>query len=276
VALSYQHASGHLILEASSKFNVMVVLESCHYTIIKNQMHKIPSVSIMFLFVLFYTGALYAAPFKTLSLDFTRALTENDKTEQITGTLHYDAKAMRVVVEVSDPLKQIMVVNDKALEVYYPDQKQAFRFIAKGRIPLPFVESIVQSTQAEHGLTVMGYTLEKHDIVDEVLYSYWSPPQKAKDQLGTIILGMQDDRLISTEVKNSKGHIIARSHYQNHSKVGMNYIPMMVTSSTYDEKSEVLQREQVVYSNPQVNADPLNPILNFTIPESVVVKEIKW
>ena len=224
----------------------------------------------------FLVHALHAAPLKTLSLDFTRELTENDKTEHIAGTLHYDASAARVVVEVTEPLKQIMVVKDKMLEIYYPEEKQAFRFTSEGRIPLPFVESIVQSTQAEYGLTAIGYSLEKHDIVDEVLYSYWSPPKKEKDKLGTIILGMQDDRLISAEIKNPKGHIIARSHYQNHSKVSMNYVPMMVTSSTYGEKSEVLQYEQVVYSNPQVNADPPNPILNFAIPESVEVKEIKW
>jgi len=232
--------------------------------------------SIILLSVLLFTNALHGAPLKTLSLDFTRELTENEKTERIAGILHYDAKAARVVVEVSEPLKQIMVVKDKALEIYYPVEKQAFRFISEGRIPLPFVESIIQSTQAEHGLTAIGYSLEKHDIVNGVLYSYWSPPKKAKDTLGPVILGMQDDRLISAEVKNPKGYIIARSHYQNHSKVGMNYVPLMVTSSTYGEKSEVLQREQVIYSNPQVNVEPRNSILDFTIPESMEVKEIKW
>ena len=239
-------------------------------------MPKNLSFVITFLFTLLFTNALQAVPLKTLSLNFTRELTENDKTEHITGILHYDAKATRVVVEVTQPLKQIMVVKDKVLEIYYPAEKQAFRFISEGRIPLPFVESIIQSTQAEHGLTAVGYSLEKHDVVDGVLYSYWSPPKEAKDKLGTIILGMQDDRLISAEVKNPKGHIIARSHYQNHSRIGVNYVPMMVTSSTYGEKSEVLQYEQVIYSNPQVNADSQNPILNFTIPESVEVKEIKW
>lgn len=232
--------------------------------------------AVPFLLVLFYVGALHAAPLKTLSLDFTRELIETDKTERIVGTLHYEAKAARVVVEVSEPVKQIMVVRDKVLEIYYPVEKQGFRFISEGRIPLPFVESIIQSIQAENGLTAIGYSLEKHDIVDEVLYSYWSPPKKAKDELGTVILGMQDDRLISAEVKNPKGHIIARSRYQQHSRIGMNYVPMKVISSTYGEKSEVLQREQVVYSNPQINADPRNPIFNFTIPESVEVKEIKW
>ena len=232
--------------------------------------------SITFLSVLLFTHALHGAPLKTLSLDFTRALTENEKTERIAGILHYDAKAAQVVVEVREPLKQIMVVKDKALEIYYPVEKQAFRFISEGRIPLPFVESIIQSIQAEHGLTAIGYSLEKHEVVDEMLYSYWRPPKEAKDQLGTVILGMQDDRLMSAEVKNPKGYIIARSHYQNHSRLGLTYVPMMVTSSTYGEKSEVLQHEQVVYSNPLINADPPNPILNFTIPESVEVKEIKW
>ena len=231
---------------------------------------------IVFLFLLFGVDALYAAPLKTLSLDFTRELTENGKTEHITGTLHYDVKASQVVVEVTEPLKQIMIVQDKALEIYYPVEKQAFRFISEGRIPLPFVESIIQSTQVEHGLTAIGYSLEKHDVVGKVLYTYWTPPKEAKDKLGTIILGMKDDRLISAEVKNPKGHIIARSHYENHNRAGMNYIPMMVTSSTYGTKSEVLQHEQIVYSNLKVNLDPPNPMLNFKIPESMEVKEVKW
>ena len=232
--------------------------------------------SITLLFTCFFCHLLHAAPLKTLSLDFTREVTEKDKTDRIAGTLHYEVKTARVVVEVTEPLNQIMIVQDKALEIYYPVEKQAFRFISEGRIPLPFVESIIHSTQAEHGLTAIGYSLEKHDIVDEVLYTHWKPPKKANDTLGAIILGMQEDRLISAEVKNPKDHIVARSRYENHTKVGMNYIPMMVTSSTYNEKSEVLQHEHIVYSNPQVNVDPLNPILNFTIPESVEVKEVKW
>ena len=240
-------------------------------------MSKIFRFSITFLLILFFANALYAAPLKTLSLDFTRELTENGTTEHIAGTLHYDVKTARVVVEVTKPLKQTMIVKDKVLEIYYPDQKQAFRFISEGRIPLPFVESIIQATQAEYGLTAIGYSLEKHEVIDDkVLYTHWKPPEKAKDTLGVVILGMRDDQLISAEIKSPSGYIIGRSRYQDHKKMGINHIPMTVTSSTYNEKSEVLQNEQIVYSNPQVNAEPPNPILNFTIPKSVEVKEIRW
>ena len=87
---------------------------------------------------------------------------------------------------------------------------------------------------------------------------------------------MYKDRLISAEVKNPSGYIVAKTLYQNHSKIGVNYIPMKVTSKTYGGKSEVLQHEKIAYKNPQANAETPNPILNFTIPESVEVKEIKW
>ena len=231
----------------------------------------------LLLLVFFITTALHAAPLKTLSLDFTRELTENEKTERIVGTLHYDIKTMRVAVEVTQPVKQIMVAKDNILEIYYPVEKQAFRFISKGPVPLPLVESILQATQAVYGLTaLMGYTLDKHDVVDGVIYTYWTPPEKEKDKLGIIILGERDNRLVSAEVKNPEGHLIAKTLYQNHSKIGISYIPMKVIFSAYGTKSEVLRSEKIVYSNPQANVDPPNPMLNFTIPESIEVQEIKW
>lgn len=232
--------------------------------------------SILILFTLIISKPLDAVPLKTLSLDFTRELTENNKTEEISGTLHYDTNAARVVVEVTKPIKQIMIAKDNILEIYYPVEKQAFRFISQGRIPLPFIESIIQTTQAEYGLTTLGYTLNKHDVVDKVLFTHWNPPEKAKDKLGSIILGMQDDKLISAEIKNPKGQIVARSTYKNHKKFGIHYIPMLVTSSTYGVKSKILQQEKITYSNSQVNTDSQTNGLKFTIPESVKIKVVKW
>ena len=239
-------------------------------------MSKISKLTALLLLTSLLCTTLHAAPLKILSLDFTRELTENNKKETITGTLHYDVKAARVVVEVTEPLNQIMVVQDKVLEIYYPVENQAFRFIAKGQIPLPFVESIIQSTQVEYGLTAIGYSLDQHEVTDNVLYTYWLPPEKAKDKLGTIILGSRTGKLISAEVKTSDGKLAAKSIYRNHTKLGDSYIPMEVTSSLYGPKSEVLEYERVVYSNPQLNAQLPPLILQFEIPKPVKVKEIEW
>ena len=231
---------------------------------------------IIFLLILLLCHAVHAAPLKTLSLDFTRKLTEKGKTERTTGTLHYDAEAARVVVQVQKPILQIIPVKDKVMEIYYPVENQAYRFIFEGRIPLPFVESIIQSTQVEYGLTALGYSLDKHEITDDVLYTYWTPPEKAKDKLGTIILGSRDGLLISTEAKTPKDHLTAKSLYGNHTKLGNSNIPMEVSYRLYNAESEVLEYERIIYSNPQFNVQPPNPIFEFEIPKSVVVKEFKW
>lgn len=96
-----------------------------------------------FLLIFYLIQSLYAAPLKTLSLDFTREITENGTKERIEGTLHYDVEKLRVVIHVNKPIKQIMVAKENTLEIYYPDQKQAFRFISEGPVPLPLVETIV-------------------------------------------------------------------------------------------------------------------------------------
>lgn len=242
----------------------------------QKQMSKSYEITFPLILTFVLCTALHSAPSKFLSLDFTRELTENDKTERTRGTLHYDVKASRVVVEVIEPLKQIMVVKDNILEIYYPVERQAFRFIFEARVPLPFVESIIQSTQVEYRLAEVGYTLDKHDVIDQVLYTHWTPPEKAADKLGIVIIGIREDRVLSTEVKNPKGDTIARSQYQNHSKIGNNFIPMRVTSNTYGVDLKVTQHERIVYSNPRVNPQAPNPILSFTIPASVEVREVKW
>ena len=241
----------------------------------KKMLKKAQLLSTLFL-IFSLIQSLYAAPLKTLSIDFTREITENGTKERVEGTLHYDVQKLRVVIHVKKPLIQIMVAKENKLEIYYPDQKQAFRFISEGPVPLPLVETIIQSTQAEYGLTALGYSLNKHDIVDEILYTYWNPPEKAKEKLGTVILGIQNERLISAEVKNPKEIIVARTLYQKHKKIGITYIPMQVTASNYGEKSEVIRFEKILFSKPQANSEEPNPILNFKIPPSVKVKEIKW
>ena len=76
---------------------------SANMLFLKKQMSKILQFSMTLLLTCVLCHVLHASPLKTLSLDFTRELTENDKTEYIAGTLHYDARATRVVVEVTEP-----------------------------------------------------------------------------------------------------------------------------------------------------------------------------
>ena len=208
---------------------------------------------------------------KTLSIDFRREVVENDKMEVSTGTAHYDAEDSRVIVEVYAPIKQIMVLKDNVLEIYYPVENRAFRFIAKARVPLPFVELLLQSIEVEYGLTAIGYSLDRHQIAQEVLYTYWTPPAKAKDKLGAVIIGSHQGRLVSVEVRTPDDQPATKSLFLNHTKLGDRHFPMEVSYSLYGENAELIEHQRIIYSNPQLNGQPFK----FEIPKSVKVKEFK-
>ena len=108
------------------------------------------------------------------------------------------------------------------------------------------------------------------------LYTYWTPPEKAKDKLGTIILGSCDGLLISAETKPPGDQFTAKSLYRSHTQLGNSDIPMEVTYKLYNSKVEVIEYERIVYSNPQLNVQPPNPIFQFEIPKSATIKEVKW
>ena len=208
---------------------------------------------------------------KTLSIDFRREVVENDKMEVSTGTVHYDAEDSRVIVEVYAPIKQIMVLKDNVLEIYYPVENRAFRFIAKARVPLPFVESLLQSIEVEYGLTAIGYSLDRHQIVNDVLYTYWTPPAKAKDTFGTVVIGSHKGRLVSVEVRTPDDQLATKSLFRNHTKLGDRHFPMEVNYSLYGQNAELIEQQRIIYSSPQLNGQPFQ----FEIPKSVKVKEFK-
>ena len=228
----------------------------------------------MLIILLLTSGCVHASdavPLKTLSIDFRREVIENDKTEVAIGTVHYDAADARVVIKVKAPIKQIMVVKDNVLEIYYPLKNRAFRFTAKAKIPFPFVESLLQSIEAEYGLTAIGYSLDRHQIANDVLYTYWTPPAKAKDKLEVVIIGSHAGRLVSVEVRTPDDRLATKSLFCNHTKLGDRHFPMEVSHRLYGQNTELIEQQRIIYSNPQLNGQPFQ----FEIPKSVKVKEFK-
>ncbi len=212
---------------------------------------------------------------QTLSLQFERELLEGEAKEITHGTIYYDASPQKVVVEVTDPISQIMVVKDKVLEIYYPIEGKAFRFKSKGMIPLPFIETIRRVTKTDGGLTDVGYSLLRHEQKEDTLYTYWGAPSKMKKVLGIAILGSIEDRIVSFEMQTPDGDIAAKSLYQKHIKLANRYIPMEISSEIYDQ-SGVMQHEHVSYSNAQLNMELPDWVVKFRIPMSVKVKEVGW
>ncbi|MBM3242321.1 hypothetical protein FJZ31_39140 [Candidatus Poribacteria bacterium] len=209
----------------------------------------------------------------TFSAKVERRFVEHHKEEFVKGTIYYQAPN-KVVVEVDTPLEQVMAITDKVTLIYYPNAKKAFRIKSKNPITPPFIQSIIGAMKADYGLTEAGYTMIKHERKEETLYTYWNPPSKMKKVLGIFIWGTVDNKIVYAETQTPDGKSVARSFYRNHIKFEDSYVPLEVFSEFNDEAG--LTQEHVTYSDVKFNPDLPERIVNFKIPDSIPVKEVKW
>jgi len=209
----------------------------------------------------------------TVSLEFERKVIQGDSTEFAKGTVYYQAP-QKVFIEVQDPISQIMIIDGEVMLIYYPIEKKAFRIKAKGPIPIPFVQSILSVMKDDCGLTEMGYTLVKHEIERDALYTHWAPPRKLKKHLGKFILGTKNGLLIYAEARKPDGKTAAKSFYKKHTKLAGKYFPLEVRSEIYDGSNRT--EEYVAYSDVKLNISLPDRIVNFKLPDSIPVRETEW
>jgi outer membrane lipoprotein-sorting protein len=211
--------------------------------------------------------------FNTLSLNFERQVIENNSNEITKGTIYYESDK-NTIIDVNYPLHQIMIISKNIMIIYYPEQKKAFRFITKNPLPPIFVHSILMSLKDDFGLTEMDFKLSDNEIRNDTLYTYWDPPEIAKKILGKYIIGIENDKLVYVEIKNSKNKVIAKSYYSNHIPIGEKFIALKIYSESFNNSQ--IFKEYISYSDVKFNIKFPDYISNFKIPEEISIKDIEW
>jgi len=209
----------------------------------------------------------------TFSIEFEREYVECYSKEVVKGIIYYQAPT-KVIIKVDKPIDQVIVLSKGTMTIYYPNEKKAFRIKTKRPFSIPFVEAFFGAMKENYGLTELGYTLLRHEIKRDTLYTYWDPPKKAKKILGQFTLGFVKNRLVYAEAKNADGKPTTRIQYRNHIQHGAIYFPLEIITIRYTKTDTTF--EKTVYKNPQFDK-PLPPqIIDFKIPHGIKVKEIEW
>lgn len=211
---------------------------------------------------------------KTISVEFTREYSEDNTKEIIKGKIHYQSPS-KTVIKIMDPINQWMILEDKEMLIYYPDDKKAFRIISsQNPFSMPFFQAFIGVVKEDYGLTELGYTMANYETNDNSLISHWNPPKNLSKFLGKIILEFKDNKIIRMELKNTDGKTIIKSLYKNHIFHGATYFPLEISTTTYLNASFTF--EKIVYRHLQFNSSLPQDIVDFKIPEDIKVKEVKW
>jgi len=210
---------------------------------------------------------------KTVSIEFERELTKNKKIEKNVGRV-FCQDTITTIVRMKDPVNQWVLYEKNKITIYYPEEKRAFRIMFKFPFSDPFYQALVSVTQEDFGLIDLGYTMSRYERNDTKLLAIWTPPKNASKYLGEFSLEYQDNKIISSEIKDAKGNTISKSIYKNHIRYGSYSIPMEIYTIYYSNSHRSF--ELIKFKNPHFNSPLPEEIINFKIPKKIKVEEIIW
>lgn len=233
------------------------------------------SVIILFILCSFCPDSVYTQTVRNISVKFTQTIIKEASNEVVKGNIYYQSQpSERTILKITEPITQWMVIEEKVMLIYYPNEQKAFRFTSENPFSLPFFQAFIGVVKDDFGLSEAGFTLARSEIKKDMLLTYWEPPKQAKKVLGNTIIGLRKDKLVFVEVQDAKGRKLAKTTYHNHFQYGERFFPLEVTSVQYQKDSSIV--EKVVYTNPQFNVAFPQEVVDFKVPKGIKIKEIRW
>jgi len=237
---------------------------------------KLYSIIFMMSSVLIINSA-YSQDIENISVEFIRIITEKGSREIVKGTIYYQVPS-RTIVRITEPINQYMIIDEKAMYIYYPDNDKIFHLESKDPLSLPFFQFLVlisnDNWNKDLGLSKIGYTIKDKVVHGDTVFFYWKPPQNAEKKIGNFIVAIKEDQIVSTESKNAKGKTLVKITYDNYINCRSRYFPLQINSTQYSGKYS--STESVTFSNLVVDKPLPKEIVNFKLPDNIEVNEAKW
>lgn len=222
--------------------------------------------------ILVFTNHL-EAQITTVKAEFERKIIQKNRTEKVKGIIYYKFNH-KIVIKVKEPVKQIMIIEKNKLILYYPLQRQAFYITQKNEFDILFFKSFLGGIKEDFGLSEIGYTLLKEERKNDILYTYWKPPNKLSKRLGIFKLGIKSNKIVYAAQKKSDGSILTQVAFSKHIKYKNYYFPLEIYAEKYDKKEKII--EEIIFKDPEFNKQIPEEIINFKIPPETKIEKIRW
>ena len=208
---------------------------------------------------------------ETIQMQFSREVQRENNTETSQGYIYYQQN--KVIIKITEPIRQWMILEAGTMLIYYPDENEALRFNNTLQTNIPFLDFFIRIVNEDFGLSDLGYRIDKSEFINDTLFTNWIPDEKFKERMGTVSLALYDNRVVFSESKDPKGKTMIKIHFQNYMAYQSKYLPMKMTIYQYLDNGTII--ENIVYSNPRINESLSREISEFEIPETVDIEDIE-
>jgi outer membrane lipoprotein-sorting protein len=213
-----------------------------------------------------------ADEFSTLYGHFRRTFAGHNSADTTEGEFYYLGPG-KMHVEVSYPLRQIMVIEANVTTLYYPLARTAFRLESDNPAILPLVPGLMAAIRPDYGLTELGFQLSGQKMRGDTVIAIWSHA-KARKKIGNFTIAESKDRLAYTLYVSPDSLTRNKTNFSDYVEAGGIFFPTRIASVIQSPAGKAV--ETVVLSRLKVNLEIPPQIANFKIPEDVTVTKRKW
>ena len=225
------------------------------------------------LIIAFLFNIVAAHDIHSVQTAFTKTTREEHNSEYIEGTLYFHADH-GIVIEVTIPVHQWLISQNKSLVIYYPDDKYAFIIPMQRAMTFSFFQAFMGSMSEDFGLTQLGYSLHHNTVQQDTLITDWMPPEQLVSDAGMFTLKNLGDRIIQAELQDTAGNVISSSYFSDHVQHKTYYFPCDIKTYRYTDADTSF--EHIVFMKPQFNMNIPDSIVNFKLPPDVEIQQEEW
>jgi outer membrane lipoprotein-sorting protein len=209
----------------------------------------------------------------TLTAFFSRSYTTQHQKEYTEGYIYLDNSG-RMILRVTRPLEQWMMINNKTMQLYYPQSKQAFKIQYSSIFSLPFIQSFISTMENDRYFQTEGFsagTAEKHgdSIVTHVL-----PPPKLKKLFKEIVVTTRNNKVIAITKYDAHGSLMGTITMSNYQSNGGYSYPLVIENTCIEKTGS--STEQVTFDKVTINKGIPDSIARQKIPLGTPIKDITW
>jgi len=210
--------------------------------------------------------------FTTLYGHFRRTFTAASLVDTTEGDFYY-LGPQKMFIEVTYPLRQIMLIEGKVTTIFYPLERTAFRLESENPAILPLIPGLMAAIRPDFGLGDLGFTLYSQEMRGDTVVSSWSHP-KARSKIGDYKIAEVKDRLAYTLYVSPDSSNRNRTNFSNYLALGGVSFPTRISSAAQSTAGKAF--ELVTLSGLKMNLEIPPAVANFQIPADVTVTKRKW
>ncbi len=192
-----------------------------------------------------------AQGFHSMSASFELSI-QATTASQASGRLYFLAPD-RLLLQVEEPVQQVMLYEDGSMRMYYPQSGRSIRFEDSPLEGLVFFGAFLRATARHGDPSADGFELAGSRFAGDSLYITYRPPEGVRTHVTEMRSVFAEDRLIYSLVTDKEDALMARTDYGAYETHGLLMIPTSVRVRMF-EQGVCTYEEKASFTDVKVNA----------------------